>query len=723
MKQRSLLFTLLVMCSYHGFAQVAIERVSNFLQCNNEVFNLTTHDPVITENLPVADYTITYFEDPLDASNNEFIPNPEAYIMPNGTIEQYIYAKVLNNANNGYIFVAFRIGYWESTPLFDYAYGCESYVLTPLPDGIQYYTGPGGTGTILSSGDVITDTTTVYPYPTGIDCENSVGITVTVNHVPEIVPDPVIGCGTTGGNGVFNFEPFIADMHTQYPDLYVTLYATQQDAGSEHNAISNIANYYYTMSSMQVIYMRVSMIGADCSSVIEVPLEVTECSEYLSGHVSFDIDGGGCSENDPPVANMHIYYVSENIAHHAYTDAGGNYFFPNVTDGNIVVSIDPPFSNNLIISPDNYSLVFENSMDNVDFCLSIPGSINDVSVALNATTIVQPGFMANYTVKLKNFGNTVANGTVTIEFNDTALDLSSTSIPMVQNGDLLTFNYSNLQPYQQQTVDLSFLAAMPGIVDLGDAIIFSANITYDQGQDNNMANNTYVLTQTVTNSLDPNDINVREGEQITEAQADDHLHYTIRFQNMGDANAHNVKVLTTLDNNLDWDTFEPLIGSHNFQTNRTDNEVEFRFNDIQLPGAEVNGQESHGYVIYRIKPKATVTIGDSMSAEAGIYFDFNPVVNTNSITTTVMDTAGIEGFSNGFMIYPNPATSKVTLQMSDSTANTVGVTVTDVLGKTVAKTTLQGTHCYLDVSSLKSGMYFITLNADGKLATKKLVIK
>src|SRR5690606_41638806 len=40
---------------------------------------------------------------------------------------------------------------------------CDTYTLPALPNG-AYYTGTGGTGTMLNAGDVITTTQTIYVY-------------------------------------------------------------------------------------------------------------------------------------------------------------------------------------------------------------------------------------------------------------------------------------------------------------------------------------------------------------------------------------------------------------------------------------------------------------------------------------------------------------------------------------------------------------------------------
>lgn len=46
-------------------------------------------------------------------------------------------------------------------------------------------------------------------------------------------------------------------------------------------------------------------------------------------------------------------------------------------------------------------------------------------------------------------------------------------------------------------------------------------------------------------------------------------------------------------------------------------------------------KESHGYVIFEIKPKSTAANGAIVTGRAGIYFDYNQPVFTNEIKNTL----------------------------------------------------------------------------------------
>ncbi len=65
---------------------------------------------------------------------------------------------------------------------------CDSYTLEPLTTG-NYYTGPDGTGTMLSAGEVITSTQMIYIYAISAenaDCANESSFTVTINDTPVV---------------------------------------------------------------------------------------------------------------------------------------------------------------------------------------------------------------------------------------------------------------------------------------------------------------------------------------------------------------------------------------------------------------------------------------------------------------------------------------------------------------------------------------------------------
>jgi hypothetical protein len=88
------------------------------------------------------------------------------------------------------------------------------------------------------------------------------------------------------------------------------------------------------------------------------------------------------------------------------------------------------------------------------------------------------------------------------------------------------------------------------------------------------------------------------------------------------------------------------------------------------------------------------------------------------VNSCVLGTNEFQG--DNFKIYPNPATNGY-LYVTSKLNGAKNISVFDVLGKQVLKNKLNGEK--LDISSLKSGVYFLTIEQGKSSTTKKLIIK
>lgn len=91
----------------------------------------------------------------------------------------------------------------------------------------------------------------------------------------------------------------------------------------------------------------------------------------------------------------------------------------------------------------------------------------------------------------------------------------------------------------------------------------------------------------------------------------------------------------------------------------------------------------------------------------GIYKLTSPLATTN-VTATAK-----------FKIYPNPATATVTISATD--VDSYKLNVTDLTGKTVMTTSLNGMENNVDISALSSGAYFFELSSDNKREVVKIL--
>jgi len=104
----------------------------------------------------------------------------------------------------------------------------------------------------------------------------------------------------------------------------------------------------------------------------------------------------------------------------------------------------------------------------------------------------------------------------------------------------------------------------------------------------------------------------------------------------------------------------------------------------------------------------------------------NSEKGTFNICAVELPTLEVEDvFVDTFKIFPNPATNIVNLKFNQSLGNEIEINVFSIQGKVVLNTTkqLQNNSSQLDISFLKSGLYFLKINTGEHELTKKLIIK
>jgi uncharacterized delta-60 repeat protein/uncharacterized repeat protein (TIGR01451 family) len=276
--------------------------------------------------------------------------------------------------------------------------------------------------------------------------------------------------------------------------------------------------------------------------------------------------------------------------------------------------------------------------DSVSFAMQpIPG-MRDIFVYVIPLNPARPGFPTDYMIVYGNNGtDSVAAGTV--KFVPSSLVDVTSSEPAASsvNGDTLLWNYVNLYPRDTSFIIVHATIQPPPAVNIGDTLISYAFIT-PVGLDQQPKNNAFILKEVVVGSFDPNDKSESHAGQVSPAQlnAGEYLQYMIRFQNTGTDTAFNVYVRDTLQSNLDWSTMEMVIASHPYKLVMDNGVCLWSFNNIALVDSTHNEPNSHGYIVFRIRPLAGLVAGNQITNSAAIYFDYNLPVPTNIETTTIL---------------------------------------------------------------------------------------
>lgn len=146
-----------------------------------------------------------------------------------------------------------------------------------------------------------------------------------------------------------------------------------------------------------------------------------------------------------------------------------------------------------------------------------------------------------------------------------------------------------------------------------------------------------------------------------------------------------MNILNPIDiKKLNLNSFEFVNASHNVELNwrSWENNMEFKFNNILLPDSNINELLSHGYVRYRIQPKTNLVAGNFINNNAGIYFDFNDPVLTNTAVTNIVLPTGLQTLSDkyDYAIYPNPTTGATFIEVNTTQSTQAQVTLLTMQG-------------------------------------------
>ncbi len=210
------------------------------------------------------------------------------------------------------------------------------------------------------------------------------------------------------------------------------------------------------------------------------------------------------------------------------------------------------------------------------------------------------------------------------------------------------------------------------------------------------------------------------------------LEYLIRFQNTGTDTAFTVVIRDELSPWLDPATVKPGASSHPYQFEYYgDRNIKFTFNDILLPDSSTNQAASQGFVSFRVSQKAGVPLETDIYNRAGIFFDFNEVVNTNYTVHRVgkefVSVSAWQPFAEGIqlLIMPNPVAETAILQLDGLSGNaTWQVELLDVNSRPVLTGTATGNQWQLDRRELPSGVYFLrVISGQQILGAGKVTLK
>ncbi|MBI3193553.1 MAG: SBBP repeat-containing protein [Ignavibacteriae bacterium] len=378
-------------------------------------------------------------------------------------------------------------------------------------------------------------------------------------------------------------------------------------------------------------------------------LELPVGTSSIAGTVFYDFDGDG--NRDPEDYGLANQFVAlDPTPYIARTDSNGAYLFQPLTAGSYTVrlNIKAGWNQTKPLNPSTYpvNLAGDQTVTGKDF--GVKAQCNDSYLSAFGY-ISWPGNYTSaccdtesyYHIIYKNDGcNELSGAVLSINFSPFVQYKSYDSDKPVTVfgpwGNILAIELPPLR-FGEQGVIILTVRVKKRNCDPQKKLKIITQLSFFPRK--NGVNNKFELKDSIACSFDPNDLRVSPrgcGSAGLIARTDS-LTYSIRFQNTGSAPAHLIVVKDTIDEDLDLSTLQELGSSHPYLIQVNGREVSWIFPDIELPDSSTNEPESHGVIMFQIKPINGLTAGTAIDNRVGIYFDNNEVVLTNPTLNTITD--------------------------------------------------------------------------------------
>lgn len=361
--------------------------------------------------------------------------------------------------------------------------------------------------------------------------------------------------------------------------------------------------------------------------------------------------------------------------------------------------------------------------------IQCPGTGYDLSVTNVVPVTGQHDQWGN--IYVRNNRCTPTDATVTLHYDKhynvarayTGLDVSPA--PVSYTDSTVTWNFPGLAVSMMPVnIYYAIWTDLVGVyISDGNPIHTQVIVTPETG-DSDTANNCQVRTDTVRASCDPNEMWASPA-CIPSGNEPQTLQYTVHFTNVGHDTAFNIHVMDTLSAYVDPQSLDISLASNTMNiamlTDGPYNIVKFDFPHINLLDS-THCPQCGGAVVFNINTLPGLPDGTQIQNRAGIYFDYNDVVMTNAVQTikgcptpTLVQTLP----TNTTHIFPNPATTQLTIQTAQPLYTKLSIT--NSIGQSMLQQDMSGMQTQVDIEALPMGIYYITLTSNGESKVEKFV--
>ncbi|MCB0521568.1 MAG: T9SS type A sorting domain-containing protein [Saprospiraceae bacterium] len=356
----------------------------------------------------------------------------------------------------------------------------------------------------------------------------------------------------------------------------------------------------------------------------------------VKGRTFWDIDGDGVlGAGDYPFTNRKAELLPSGTL--IYSNQEGRFYLQGLPGTNHLTTT-PDTIWQLTTTPDTFEFELPAPATSPEYLFGFKALVDTLQPEIILqTNTTRCGFGARQWGIVNNAGTTLMSGTVVYTPDNLTVVNSLEPPPAAVMGGRYYFDFENIPPGGNFTFKADL--TMPGVAWQDSTLVFDMEV---------YANNplgvqvdTLQLEQPtiLTCAYDPNDkLVVPAGIGVLGLleEAPAYFTYTIRFQNTGSDTAFTVRLKDQLHPLLDRATLKPVAASHPFLAKTgADGMLEVLFENILLPDSTTDFTGSQGFFTFTIEPFEISTPGTKITNQARIYFDYNPPIETNRVSSLI----------------------------------------------------------------------------------------
>jgi len=546
-----------------------------------------------------------------------------------------------------------------------------------------------------------------------IDCSEVTGVSGTDN----------FGDVWGTGNIEYTGQSLIISWFNSYPEFGTTELIpldgtpiTRPDAflESEYDFVWNTGARNQSISTLESGTFSVTVSGPDFNGVLQTTIQedatifdencsdqILEVSYFLDDNRNGTFDSGEKAvhpgEQYLSIEPSPAYKSIESSGHERYVVAAGNYLLDNVHPSlgftNLPAQLDVQANSGIL--PLELGLYAEEMA-------------TDAHVDISSLSPERCNAAVPFRLTIRNTGTSAFNERIALAIPEELSYVNAHPMPANTEPELLEWDVP--LPDHGDELQISLLLQMPDSEFIGETFCLTPLASAFTRSDD-------AFCFALRCAYDPND---KHGTPFSEDNnrvlPDATMKYTVRFENLGNDTAFNIRIEDQLDPGLDINSYRFIQSSHEVtrQYIRSDRTLVFELNQIELPSIEQDSFENKGFVQYAIEPVELLPEETVINNTADIFFDLNDAIVTNTTEHVIFydlsSTESVFTHKNSLSVHPNPAGPSLFIDTGECSNQSLRYSITDINGTLLAKGIHKGER--IEIQHLPKGIYFLNLRSE-----------